>query len=392
MINFSNTVDPSEGIKIDEIFNLFRTDSLDFNDKLSSILQNYPTTKHLISNYLKIDIQNIFNIFNKILKSSTEKIDEENTNANSSEIEMYIYRITKIILLFHLIQKCNQLLLTTIKNTKKYIENLSSKTDKNLFLKDKIDSFMNDLTNSSNYINDLIASCKIICKRSYSRRSTNDITNSSISMMNKSQEKELNAKEIKVQNNLIRSSTPKFKDSESTERRNSIKEDASSKSPIKIDSSLTLQKLNFVQLEDKEDKNSIRNVKKYNSHKIKNKSYDPYSTTNVRNSHKSQSIHVKESLFNTKRKISVNSESEINNNQNERIKILAEFFDMINLLYKENKINISQKINIKQKVISSPKKIIDKFNKNYNYMNKITDKTSLNNYIKAFLLKEFDIL
>ena len=392
MINFSNTVDPSEGIKIDEIFNLFRTDSLDFNDKLSSILQNYPTTKHLISNYLKIDIKNIFNIFNKILKSSTEKIDEENTNANSSEIEMYIYRITKIILLFHLIQKCNQLLLTTIKNTKKYIENLSSKTDKNLFLKDKIDSFMNDLTNSSNYINDLIASCKIICKRSYSRRSTNDITNSSISMMNKSQEKELNAKEIKVQNNLIRPYTPKFKDSESTERRNSIKEDASSKSPIKIDSSLTLQKLNFVQLEDKEDKNSIRNVKKYNSHKIKNKSYDPYSTTNVRNSHKSQSIHVKESLFNTKRKISVNSESEINNNQNERIKILAEFFDMINLLYKENKINISQKINIKQKVISSPKKIIDKFNKNYNYMNKITDKTSLNNYIKAFLLKEFDIL
>ena len=392
MINFSNTVDPSEGIKIDEIFNLFRTDSLDFNDKLSSILQNYPTTKHLISNYLKIDIKNIFNIFNKILKSSTEIIDEENTNANSSEIEMYIYRITKIILLFHLIQKCNQLLLTTIKNTKKYIENLSSKTDKNLFLKDKIDSFMNDLTNSSNYINDLIASCKIICKRSYSRRSTNDITNSSISMMNKSQEKELNAKEIKVQNNLIRSYTPKFKDSESTERRNSIKEDASSKSPIKIDSSLTLQKLNFVQLEDKEDKNSIRNVKKYNSHKIKNKSYDPYSTTNVRNSHKSQSIHVKESLFNTKRKISVNSESEINNNQNERIKILAEFFDMINLLYKENKINRDQKINIKQKVISSPKKIIDKFNKNYNYMNKITDKTSLNNYIKAFLLKEFDIL
>lgn len=403
MINFSNTVDPSEGIKIDEIFNLFRTDSLEFNDKLGSILHNYPTTKHLINNYLKIDMKNIFNNFNKILKTSVDKIDEENINGFSSEIEIYIYRMTKFILLFHLIQKSNQILLNIIKNTKKYIEGLYSTTNKNLFLKERIETLMNDLTNSSNYINDLISSCKVICKRSYSRRSTNDVTNSSISMMNKSQEKDFNTKEINIndnkkQNNLIRTYTPKFEDPENMEKRNSIKDENSSKNSIAIDSSLTLQKLNFVQLEDKDDKKSIRNSKKYKSSKLKNKSCDPRLSNNIRNSQKKQSFQIKESLFSNKRKISVNSEDEINKNQNERIKILAEFFDAINFLYKEEKITSNQKINIKQKIISNPKKIIDKFNKNYNYMYRVSDKNLasdknlLNNNIKTFILKEFDIL
>ena len=137
-------------------------------------------------------------------------------------------------------------------------------------------------------------------------------------------------------------------------------------------------------------------VKKYKSNKIKNKSCEPNSTNNIRNGKKTRSIQMKESLFTKKpRKISVNSEDEVHNNQNERVKILADIFDTINLLFKENEINVNQKIKIKQLIISNPKAIIDKFNSNYDYMNKnsdISDKNLINKNIKTFLLKELDFL
>ena len=391
MLDFMNKEESSEGIKIDEIFNLFRTESFEFNDKLFQTLQKYPTTKILINKYLKVDIKNIFNIFNKISMSSSEIIKEENINDLFSEIEVHIYRISKIIFLFHLIQESNHLLLNTIKNTKKYLEGL--KTNENLFLKEKINTFINDLTNSSNYINDLISSLKIIFKRSFSRRSTNDITNSSISMIGGSQEKDQNNNEKINNNNIIRVLTPRFKDSEIPERKNSLKDESGSKCSIKIDSSMTLQKMNFVQYEDKNENNNNKNVKIYKSNKIKHKSCDLHSTYNIRNRTKNQLTKVKESLFTKRRKISVNSsEDEINNNQNERIKILAEILDTINLLYKEKTINANQKINIKQIIISNPKTVIDKYNKNYNNMDKKSDKNLLYFNIKSFLLKEFDIL
>ena len=71
--------------------------------------------------------------------------------------------------------------------------------------------------------------------------------------------------------------------------------------------------------------------------------------------------------------------------QNERIKILAEILDSINIMFKKGKINSEQKINIKQIIISHPKKIFDKYYKDFKNINDNSDKLKM---IEKFLLDE----
>ena len=386
MFDFINSINLSEELKNKEIYNLFKTDSSEFNNKLSSALQKYQNIQQLINNYSKIDINHILNAFNNISLISSQIVNLDNKNINNSEIESYMFGISNILLFLCLIQKNNQLLINLITNVKLYVYNFFSNNKNESILKEKIDSFINDLINSS----------QMIEKRSYSRRSTNEVTNCSICMNFENKKKNPNFN-LDNKQDLFRSFTPKFENNEEMKiPKNTpsiIEENIKISSSKNMDSSLTLQKMNFVQINEEEIKKN-KTIKIFNTNNI-NKNVNDNKIEHeskyfIRKKNKSQStkVNIKGCLINKSRKHSVNS---VDNRytQNERIKILAEILDSINILFKEKKINSNQKISMKQIIISNPKIIIDKFYQSLKNMKSAYDNSLMNKNIQIFLLEEF---
>lgn len=386
MFDFTNSINLSEELKNKEIYNLFKTDSSEFNNKLSSALQKYQNIQQLINNYSKIDINHILNAFNNISLISSQIVNLDNKNINNSEIESYMFGISNILLFLCLIQKNNQLLINLITNVKLYVYNFFSNNKNESILKEKIDSFINDLINSS----------QMIEKRSYSRRSTNEVTNCSICMNFENKKKNPNFN-LDNKQDLFRSFTPKFENNEEMKiPKNTpsiIEENIKISSSKNMDSSLTLQKMNFVQINEEEIKKN-KTIKIFNTNNINKNVNDNKieheSKTFIRKKNKSQStkVNIKGCLINKSRKHSVNS---VDNRytQNERIKILAEILDSINILFKEKKINSNQKISMKQIIISNPKIIIDKFYQSLKNMKSAYDNSLMNKNIQIFLMEEF---
>lgn len=385
MFDFTNSINLSEELKNKEIYNLFKTDSSEFNNKLSSALQKYQNIQQLINNYSKIDINHILNAFNNISLISSQIINLDNKNINNSEIESYMFGISNILLFLCLIQKNNQLLINLITNVKLYVYNFFSNNKNESILKEKIDSFINDLINSS----------QMIEKRSYSRRSTNEVTNCSICMNFENKKKNPNFN-LDNKQDLFRSFTPKFENNEEMKiPKNTpsiIEENIKISSSKNMDSSLTLQKMNFVQINEEEIKKN-KTIKIFNTNNINknvNDKIEHETKSFIRKKNKSQStkVNIKGCLINKSRKHSVNS---VDNRytQNERIKILAEILDSINILFKEKKINSNQKISMKQIIISNPKIIIDKFYQSLKNMKSAYDNSLMNKNIQIFLMEEF---
>lgn len=385
MFDFTNSINLSEELKNKEIYNLFKTDSSEFNNKLSSALQKYQNIQQLINNYSKIDINHILNAFNNISLISSQIVNLDNKNINNSEIESYMFGISNILLFLCLIQKNNQLLINLITNVKLYVYNFFSNNKNESILKEKIDSFINDLINSS----------QMIEKRSYSRRSTNEVTNCSICMNFENKKKNPNFN-LDNKQDLFRSFTPKFENNEEMKiPKNTpsiIEENIKISSSKNMDSSLTLQKMNFVQINEEEIKKN-KTIKIFNTNNINknvNDKIEHESKNFIRKKNKSQStkVNIKGCLINKSRKHSVNS---VDNRytQNERIKILAEILDSINILFKEKKINSNQKISMKQIIISNPKIIIDKFYQSLKNMKSAYDNSLMNKNIQIFLMEEF---
>ena len=361
MFDFTNSLDLSEELKINDIYELFKTNSSDFNKMFLSNIQKFSNTQKLISHYLKNDINSIYSSFNDISSNLNRIIYGENQEICYSEIETYILGASKIILFLSLIQKNNQLLMNLLNSTKLYISDFYKNNNKESCIKSKINLFINELINSSSYY-----------QRSYSRRSTNDITNSSIcvNLENKDKEEYLNLS-INQKDIILRSLTPKFKNGEDNNiiKKNSqnshnanINDDNSKES---MDSSLTLQKLNFVQNDEVENlKSNIKcNLDSSSSSPDKSKSF-----LYKKNKSQSHKFKAKESFFKKNRKYSANSMDD-KSVQNERIKILAGILDTINIMFKKGKINSDQKINMKQIIISNPKIIIDKYYKDLTNIN-----------------------
>jgi hypothetical protein len=265
-----------------------------------------------------------------------------------------------------------------LNNTQLYISDFYKNNNKESCVKSKIDLFINELINSSSHF-----------QRSYSRRSTNDITNSSICInlenRNKQQYLGLNLQQKDV---ILRSFTPKFKNEEEnnitqknsqSNHNSNINDDNSRKS---MDSTFTLQKMNFIQVDEGE------NLKKKNKLSMDYSSSSSSDKSNrffyKKNKSQSNKLKVKDSLFKKNRKYSANSMDD-KSVQNERIKILAEILDTINIMFKKEKINSEQKINIKQIIISHPKKIFDKYYKDLVNINDNNDKLKM---IEKFLMEE----
>ena len=369
LFDFINSKNLSEEIKIKEVYNLFKTNSLEFNKNFLLILKEYPTFEKLIANFTKIDINTIPYLFNDISTVSSKITKVEKLSDSNSHIEAYISGILRIILSLYIIQQNNQLLIEIAKKTKNFIENFFSTMKVECKIKENIDAC----------INNLISSYQPNSKRNNSRRSTKDST-----------PKIVFNDENKFM--LLRTNTPHFEDLESFEKiNNSIKdniEDEKQKKSMKIDSSLTLQKMKFVQIEEDEKKININKnpIKKFNSDKVKKKIKSSSCDSNsINNKNKHHSIKKNKYIFHKKR----NTSSRLMHGNNEgKIKILSEFLDSINILYKYGKISAEQKINIKQKIITNPIIIIDKFFKRYHNINITNDKNLLAEKIQTFLMDE----
>lgn len=132
-MDFVNSFNLIEELKNNEIYELFKTDSSDFNMKFLSNINKFKTTHQFIKNYTKVDVNNILNVFNNVSLDAT-KIINSNNSALDSEIEIYTLGVSKIILLLCLIQKNNQLLNNLLNNTKLFIKKfyLLNKKESNL--------------------------------------------------------------------------------------------------------------------------------------------------------------------------------------------------------------------------------------------------------------------
>jgi hypothetical protein len=385
MLDFINCNEFSIEFKINEIYDLFKTESLEFNKDFLSNLEKYPNVIDFIEHYTKVDTHSINNLFNNILLTSFKIMNEDNNFNDIAEFELYSSGVSKIISLFYLIKKIKKIQSELIKNTKNYIKKFFINNKKESLIKEKIDFF----------INDLISSSKNVLKNA-SRRSTNEVSISSISLNlnNKNnflnnisqeegqqQKKESNSSVNKENFLALRTLTPKFDESQNIDQNNSkaninnskdVKDQNNKKDTNKIDSCLTLQKMIFVDLEEKKEIINKNSVKKYPSHKVK--------------SSNSQSHKKKARKFNSIGKCSGFSKrnSMVSNDDNKKRTILADLLDSINILYKDGKITSNQKISLKQIIISSPKIIIDRYYHDYSDVNNIN--------IQNFIIEELKYL
>ena len=395
MSDFINSNELSKKLKIDEIYNLFKTESLEFNKNFLSNLEKYPNAIDFIEHYTKVDTHKINSLFNNILLTSFKIMNEDNENTNIVEFELYSYGVSKIISLLCLIQKINKLQTELIKNTKNYIKNFYINNKRDSPIKGKIDFVINNFISSSKIVSKTIsrnsADDNTNISFSFNMDNNNNINDISEKQENQSQRKESDSKINKNEFLLLRTLTPKFDETQITEQ-NSIsnnnnnnnvkeykeaKEEMNKRDTNKIDSSLTLQKINFINMEEKEEIINKNAVKKYPSHKVKHKHQSCDSHINKRKKNKCHSTITKCSLLNDKR-------NTLNSNDNNKRKILAELLDSINILFKDGKITSKQKINMKQIIISSPKMIIDKYYKEYRDVN--------NQNIQNFLIEELQYL
>ena len=122
------------------------------------------------------------------LSSISSKIYNENEKSNfKKDIDKYLSDLSKIILLFSLIQKNNELLSNLLKNTRKFIKRFYIENEIKSIIKERIKNCINDLMNCS----------KVASQRNYSRRSTkeNTVSNPNIFLGNSLKKSYNNANE-----------------------------------------------------------------------------------------------------------------------------------------------------------------------------------------------------
>ena len=388
MIDFIKSINLSEDLKNDEIYNFFKTDSSQLNLSFLSNLQNFHKTKELLNFYTNQDCQNAFDIFNSLFILSSKICEESENNLFKSETDKYLSDISKIIFLFSLIQKNNELLSNLINNTKKFLKKFYLENP-NKVVKEKL----------NNCINDLMSSSQIASQRNYSRRSTKENTISPSSMLMGHNLTKLKQFDMNLHENnflLFQCHTPKFEEDEDEiievneeqscynninlenmpENLDNYYKRHSKKSIETIGSSLSFKQMKFVYEPDNYD--DERTIKKNKTLKM------GVNFSNPKNFFK------KKSLSNKVNEDSLNNDSDSENNlihNIDKTKILAKFLNIINNLFKKDKINSEQKLAIKQLIISDSDTIIKKYIE-YNISNKYFDKKFIDKYIKKFLLEQ----
>lgn len=367
MYDYIRSLNLTDELKNNEIYNIFKTDSSELNLNFLSSLQKFHSTQEFLNYYTQQDCKKVFNMYDT-LSSISSKIYNENEKSNyKKDVDKYLSDLSKIILLFSLIQKNNELLSNLLKNTRKFIKRFYIENEIKSVIKERI----------SNCINDLMSCSQVASQRNYSRRSTkeNTVSNPNIFLGN-SLKKSYNANEEEYL--FFQSHTPKFEEEEdeivevneeqSFNNMNvETKEDNSKKDSLKtIGSSFSLRHMKFTYQSDEEE--NARSIKKNKTVKLGTDFITPHS-------------------FFKKKSNSYNNKEDIGDeNIKENSQYIVDFLNSINNLYKTGKINSNQKLAIKQLIISDPKSVVEKYLK-MNLSRNSLDKNYKSN-IDKFLLEQ----
>lgn len=339
MSDFIKSLDLSEELKINEIYYLFKTDSSEANLQLLSMLQKFKTNKDFLNYYTNQDCKSAIDIYDNIFFISSEICKEEGKTKFQNINDKYISGFSKIIFLFLLLQKHNELLSKLLMNTKKYINAFYKDFHIGKTVKEKINLCLDDLTNSTLVLN----------KGNYSPSSKKE--GSYISSRKTSSSTLLKDKAKYLNSNLFdltffKIKTPKFEIEENV----LIEEIEEQKNPpkkvikndnikTKFDSNLSLSKMTFALTPDDELKAAKAKAEK--------KKIDCNSKSSNKNIY---TIQMQQEDTNIQIK-----------NVDLRKLILAKFFDIINDLHKHGKISDEMKLSAKQLLISDHNLIVDRF-------------------------------
>ena len=371
MYDYIKSLNLTDELKNNEIYNIFKTDSSKLNLHFLSSLQKFQTTQEFLNYYTKQDCKKVFDMYNTLSLISSQIYNENEKSNFKTDIDKYLSGLSKIILLFSLIQKNNELLSNLLKNTSKFIKRFYKENEIKSVIKERI----------SNCINDLMSCSQVASQRNYSRRSTkeNTVSNPKIFLGN-SLKKSFNANEEEYL--FFQSHTPKFEEEEDeiieeNEEQSfynmnvETKEDNSKKDSLKtIGSSFSLKHMKFTYQSDEEE--NTRGIKKNKTVKLGTDYFNPHSFFKK----KSNSYNNKEDIDNE------------SNNAKDNSQYIVEFLNSINILYKTGKINSNQKLAIKQLIISDSKSVVEKYLK-LNLSNNSLDKNYKSN-IDKFLLEQIN--
>ena len=166
MLDYIKSLNLSDEIKNDEIYYLFKTESPEINSQFLSTLKRYNTTEELLKDYTNQDCKSTLKIFKDISSIYSKVCNGEAKNTLKSEIDQYVSGLSKVIFLFSMIQKTNEILSSLLKETKKFIKKFYTKYNIQNIVKERINTC----------IKDLMCSSLVISNRNYSRRSTKEGT------------------------------------------------------------------------------------------------------------------------------------------------------------------------------------------------------------------------
>lgn len=112
------SIDLSEELKINELYNIFKTNSSDMNLEIYSKLQTFSTAAELFKHFMNEEIKIYYQKADNFIQQLSSIINKKNNNF-VSKTDKYICDFSYILVLLNIISKLNDSLMEILKNTKK---------------------------------------------------------------------------------------------------------------------------------------------------------------------------------------------------------------------------------------------------------------------------------
>ena len=177
MYEVIKSIEISEELKINEFYNLFKTNSSNMNLEIFSKLQTFSTAAELFKHYMNEDIKIYYQKTNNFIQQLSSIINKKN-NKFDSKTDKYICDFSYILVLLNIISKLNASLTEIIKNAKnalsKIYDKYSSDLDKNKQEKfnELIDCLLNKYSSIDYNINNK-SSNKLYMSKSSTKENSN---------------------------------------------------------------------------------------------------------------------------------------------------------------------------------------------------------------------------
>lgn len=396
-------------IKLDNLYQLLKTNSSKMNLEILSKLQNFNSSKEFFKYFIKKDINKFKENLSNFISDLSSLVNQNNDIHFEFKEEQYISDFSFIFFLFNFLSKINEALKEIINKTKYNLTKLYEKYQLDENYKEKINQYIEVILN--------ISISKKPNKKYSSKSSTKDNSNGSLDINNISIEqilindllgKDINNGINSWQTKNILQSTPRFNDNDNNisyfeENKNNVKKNEENNIPLlkkkSIDSQFTLSsnrkifnysnngKENIKDTSNTPTKNDEKNLKNDIRNFITNIKPDDFLIEHhkKRRSVYSRTFNSNRDLgrvrSNDKNGVDLFSSSKYNLNKSnnltkkelykklhvssghlymkEESNMYADLLEIISEFYKNEKITVEQKIKFKKLIICKSPKILN---------------------------------